>query len=127
MYSSTKDDDFEMRQFQVKPGIVESDEAALGRLGKKAVLKVSLTILGENYFREWHFVLAEVRVSIYFGIQLHRFDHLGRVLDVGRTIVRTAQQQLTTFSLFLVGLQKYARYSEFWKILTEQLVVGPLA
>jgi len=67
----------ELREIRVRPATVESDDAVLGRLGKKSVLKVrmspwvkspSILTLG----------LAKICFPLHSRFQLHSPDYLGR-------------------------------------------------
>jgi hypothetical protein len=105
---SVKNSEIELRKFRVERGKVETDEAALSRLGKKAVLKVMSPLYVMKIGSDKSTLnVAKIRLCFYSGIQLYSFDHMGRGLDVSYSSTQMPQQRVIIHSLFVIGLHKY--------------------
>ena len=87
-------------------GSIDPDGAELIRLGKKPVLRVSRASPVDVVQGLIHFLVAQFRVHVNAGLQLHRLDHLGSDSEVSVTLRRQAATD-RAISVFQLGFEKY--------------------
>lgn len=136
---SSKNGSLELREVHDRAGTMDSDDAALSRLGKKPVLKVCMPLYPHTYMQSCRKKtgtdpgvnagrLATVWLLVDSGVQLYGFDHLGGIACVGLPMRNGVGALTGCVGFFSSGFRsKRFRAEGFGKQFLTVEVVGPRA